>query len=228
MIHQETLDFLTSLKENNHKAWFDDHRKAYDAAKANALEFTSRLLAKMSVVDPGLEMLTPKDCMFRIYRDVRFSADKSPFKTHMGIVLTQGGKKSGMASYYVHIEPENAFIGGGVWMPMPEALSRIRKEIHYFYDEWNAIMTSQPFTTCFGSLDHEEGTILKNPPKGYLADDPAIEFLKHKSFTATLQMKDVQLMNPNMVEEVSRSFTALKPMIDFLSRGLMTGSEAYA
>lgn len=113
-------------------------------------------------------------------------------------------------------------------MPMPEALSRIRKEIHYFYDEWNAIMTSQPFTTCFGSLDSEEGTILKNPPKGYLADDPAIEFLKHKSFTATLQMKDVQLMNPNMVEEVSRSFTALKPMIDFLSRGLMTGSEAYA
>lgn len=227
MIRPETLAFLTSLKENNHKAWFDDNRKVYDAAKANALAFTSGLLEHMTFVDPALEMLTPKDCMFRINRDVRFSADKSPYKTHMGIVLTQGGKKSGMASYYVHIEPGNAFIGGGVWMPMPEALSRIRKEIHYFFDEWKAIMTSKPFIACFGSLDNEEGTILKNPPKGYLADDPAIEFLKRKSFTATMEMTDAQLMNSKMLEEITQAFSALKPMIDFLSRGLMTGSEEY-
>jgi uncharacterized protein (TIGR02453 family) len=228
MIHAETLAFLTSLKENNHKDWFDDHRKAYDAAKANALEFTSRLLEKMAVADPGLEMLTPKDCMFRINRDVRFSADKSPYKTHMGIVLTQGGKKSGLASYYVHIEPGIAFVGGGVWMPMPEALTRIRKEIHYFYDEWKAIITEKAFLKYYGSLDVEDGSMLKKCPKGFEADDPAIEFLKLKSFTATMAVSDAHLTRPDVIEEITQAFIALKPMIDFLSRGLMTGSEAYA
>ena len=225
MIQQDTLDFLSALKENNHKAWFDSHRADYERARANAFEIASSLLGEMASPDQSLQVLSAKDCMFRINRDVRFSNDKSPYKTHMGIVLTQGGKKSGLASYYVHVEPGKSFIGGGVWMPEAAALSRIRKEIHYEWKEFQTILKKSSFQTIFGDLDREPETMLKKPPKGYVSDDPGIEYLKLKSFTATRTVSDAQLKHSNIIKETVAVFSALKPFLDFLSRGLMTGAN---
>ena len=225
MIHQNTLEFLSLLRTNNNKSWFDDHRDMYDSARANALEFASLLLDKMAAIDHSLQALSPKDCMFRINRDVRFSHDKSPYKTHMGIVLTQGGKKSGLASYYVHIEPGNSFVGGGVWMPEAAALSRIRKEIHYEWKEFANILSNTSFLTHFGDLDKEPETLLKKPPKGYDGDDPGIAYLKLKSFTATRACPESQLTNSSLITEILTTFSALKPLLDFLSRGLLTGAN---
>jgi uncharacterized protein (TIGR02453 family) len=225
MIQQETLDFLSALRENNHKAWFDSKRSDYERARANALEFATSLLGEMASLDQSLQVLSAKDCMFRINRDVRFSNDKSPYKTHMGIVLTQGGKKSGLASYYVHIEAGNSFIGGGVWMPEAAALSRIRKEIHYEWKEFHTLLSKPSFQTNFGDLDREPEATLKKPPKGFASDDPGIEYLKLKSFTATQAISDTQLIHSNLLTETVAVFSALKPFLDFLSRGLMTGAN---
>jgi uncharacterized protein (TIGR02453 family) len=225
MIQQDTLEFLSLLRNNNNKAWFDNHRDLYDKARANAYEFASGLLEKMTALDHSLHALSAKDCMFRINRDVRFSQDKSPYKSHMGIVLTQGGKKSGLASYYVHIEPGYSFVGGGVWMPEAAALSRIRKEIHYEWKAFQNILSHPSFMTNFRDLDKEPETLLKKPPKGFDADDPGIAYLKLKSFTATRAIPDSQLTSPHLIDETLATFSALKPLLDFLSRGLLTGAN---
>ncbi|RYD82329.1 MAG: TIGR02453 family protein, partial [Sphingobacteriales bacterium] len=145
MYKPETLQFLADLKENNNKTWFDSHKKQYDAAREDHLNFTAKLIAEVGKWDDDIKKLQAKDCVYRIYRDVRFSKDKTPYKSHFGTYLSPGGKKSARAGYYFHLEPEGTFLGGGVWEPQPEQLKNIRQEIDYNLDEFESILQDAGF-----------------------------------------------------------------------------------
>ena len=143
MLRLSTLKFLKDLKKNNNKPWFDAHRKEYEAAKIDFATFIQAVIDKHSKSDPTIKSTVAKDCMFRINRDVRFSKDKSPYKTNMGAYINRGGKKSVFAGYYFHCEPGQCFVGGGLWMPMPPELNKVRQEIDYNLDAFIKIMTSK-------------------------------------------------------------------------------------
>jgi len=225
MVQPTTIEFLKELKSNNSKSWFDQNRKRYDKMKSDYISLAGRILEQMKDIDPSLDMVTAKDCIFRINRDVRFSADKSPYKTNLGIALHPGGKKFNLAAYYLHIEPGQSFIGGGLWMPEAPLLSKVRKEIHYFYHDLVDILNNPLYKKTFGSLDVEDGQKLTRPPKGYEAEDPAIEFLKLKSFTASTPLPDEMLTSDKLVGHIIDTFTILKPLIGFINRGLMSDPD---
>ena len=225
MVQPTTIEFLKELKSNNSKSWFEQNRKRYDKMKSDYISLAGRILEQMKDIDPSLDMVTAKDCIFRINRDVRFSADKSPYKTNLGIALHPGGKKFNLAAYYLHIEPGQSFIGGGLWMPEAPLLSKVRKEIHYFYHDLVDILNNPLYKKTFGSLDVEDGQKLTRPPKGYDAEDPAIEFLKLKSFTASTPLPDEMLTSDKLVGHIIDTFTILKPLIGFINRGLMSDPD---
>src|SRR5215813_10747738 len=147
MLQSLTLKFLKELKKNNNKTWFDAHRKQYEAARNDFENFIQSVLDKHAKNDTDLKELTAKKCMFRINRDIRFSKDKSPYKTNFGASMDKGGKKSGLAGYYFHLEPGKSFVGGGIWMPQPDALKKVRQEIDYCLDEFKKIITARRFQT---------------------------------------------------------------------------------
>lgn len=222
MLSKLTLLFLQQLKENNHKEWMDANRQAYLDARGNFETFGHHLLEKMIQMDPLLGGLTVKECTFRINRDVRFSANKAPYKTNMAMFMAMGGKKSTAAGYYCHIEPGSSFVAGGVWMPMPPALKRIRQEIDYNFDVFKKIVESKNFAATFGGLDRSEGGVLNRPPKGYEADNPAVEYLKLKSFIATTRLKDSLLTQATLIDQIVDTFRVMKPFVAFLNEAQHT------
>lgn len=221
MIHSNTLSFLRQLKKNNTKVWFDGHRKEYEAAKKNFEEFVQALIDTHGRKDAGIAGLTAKACMFRINRDVRFSKDKSPYKTNMGAFLCSGGKKSPLAGYYFHLEPGGGFVGGGLYMPQPDMLARVRQEIDYNLPEFRKIVGSAAFKKQYGGIDTSGEYSLSRIPKGYEADNPAAPFLKLKSFVATRSLTDQELAGKDLVKTAAASFNALQPLIYFLNTAAM-------
>lgn len=220
MIQKATLKFLAELKKNNHKPWFDANRTAYDEAKKDFAAFIQAVLEGLSKTDPSIAHLIAKDCMFRINRDVRFSKDKSPYKTNMGAFMNKGGKKAMTAGYYFHMEPGGSFAGGGLYMPMPEQLKKVRQEIDYNFSDFKKIVLSKKFESVYGSLDRDSEYLLSRVPKGYEPDNPAADYLKLKSFVATYQLKDAQLTSPTLVKETIAGFKALQPLLKFLNTAL--------
>ena len=134
------LDFLTNLKANNNRDWFNENRNLYDDAKSDFESLINRLIPAIYNFDPDIGTLSAKQCVFRIYRDVRFSKDKSPYKTNMGGFIARGGRKGGFAGYYLHIDPQQSFIAGGMHMPPPNILKKVRQEILYNIDEFKSII----------------------------------------------------------------------------------------
>jgi len=212
------LRFLRKLKKNNNKPWFEANRNGYTEAKQELETFLEGLIASYSKTDDAISRLTPKDCMFRINRDVRFSKDKSPYKTNFGAYINPGGKKSTLGGYYLHIEPGASFVGGGLWMPMPAELAKIRQEIDYNLPEFTAILSSASFKKQYGSLSTDEEYSLKRIPKGYENDNPAAEYLKLKSFIATRKLSDEEVSSTSLKKSCVAAFTALKPLLDFINR----------
>lgn len=220
MIKPATLQFLKSLKKNNRKEWFDKNRSKFDEAKKNVEETAGEIIKRLSKTDESVAHLQPKDCMFRINRDVRFSKNKSPYKTNMGVYFSKGGKKGIQAGYYFHIEPGAAFIAGGLWMPMPLELKKVRQEIDYNWNEFNQIVNAKKFKSAFGHLDRSDEYMLSRPPKGYDDSNPAIEYLKLKSFIATRKIPDTELGGKDVVKNVVGYFEKMKPFIDFINRAV--------
>lgn len=220
MLQTSTLKFLKDLKKNNNKPWFDNNRKSYDAAKADFIGFLETVIEKHGKKDPSIAHLLPKDCIFRINRDVRFSKDKSPYKTNMGASINKGGKKSMTAGYYFHLEPGGAFTGGGLYMAMPDQLKNIRQEIDYSWKEFQKIIGSKSFKSVYGDLYMGEDMKLVRPPKGYEADNPAIEYIKLKSWIGFHQLSDADLTSKELVKKTVHSFEALQPLLIFLNEGL--------
>ena len=217
---QKVLEFLKDLAENNNKPWFDENRDKYLEAKKEIETFTIKLIQEFGESEPSIANLEAKECLFRINRDVRFSKDKSPYKTNFGISINPGGKKSDLAGYYIHIEPGKSFVGGGMWMPMPEQLGKIRQEIDYNLEQFEELIKAPAFKKQYGTLNSGKEISLVRVPKGYEADSPAAEYLKLKSFTATKPLPDNTIASKEFIEHCTTAFKALKPLIGFLNQGI--------
>jgi uncharacterized protein (TIGR02453 family) len=216
MLLKDTLLFIEKLVQNNNKPWFDAHREEYAVAKADFEDFVTVLMEKLSPIEPSLRDQKAKDAIFRIFRDVRFSKDKTPYKGHFGVYLSKGGRKYPGAGYYLHIEPGGkSFIGGGLWMPEPALLKAVRQEIDYNLDEFRTIIENKTFKKLFAKI---EGEVLKNPPQGYSAENPALEYLKMKSFTAGHALADKELTSRAFTAKTVNVFTTMKAFVDFLNR----------
>ncbi|MBZ4189732.1 DUF2461 domain-containing protein [Niabella beijingensis] len=220
MIQKSTLKFLATLKNNNNKPWFDANRKAYEAARADYAGFIEALIAAFGKSEPSITHLTAKDCLFRINRDVRFSKDKSPYKSNFGAYINPEGKKSLKAGYYLHLEPGGSFIGGGLWQPMPAELAKIRQEIDYNLPEFEKVLHSKKFRDIYGGLTVEEGQVLSRVPKGYEPDNPAAAYLKYKSFTALANLPDTELTSASLLTTAVKAFQTLQPLVRFLNSGI--------
>ncbi|MBC8035164.1 MAG: DUF2461 domain-containing protein [Chitinophagaceae bacterium] len=220
MLQPATIKFLQQLKKNNSKEWFDKNRPAFEAAKKDFAAFVGTLIDAHGKTDPEIAALESKDCVFRINRDVRFSKDKSPYKTNMGASINRGGKKSIFAGYYFHLEPGGSFAGGGIWMPDPNDLKKIRQEIDYNYEEFKQITGSKKFKASFGTLDESEEYKLSRPPKGYDEKNAAIEFLKLKSFVAMIKIGDEDLTTKALQKKATDAFAAIQPLIYFINKAI--------
>ncbi len=217
MVQMSTLEFLRDLAAHNDRDWFAANKKRYDKAKLDATAFFEAVINRLSDGDPTLAGLRAQDCMFRIYRDTRFSKNKVPYKTAMGAFIAPGGRKSDHPGYYIHLEPGNGFAGGGLWMPPPPMLKAVRQEIDYNWESFRKILSQRSFTSVYGQLEGEQ---LSRPPKGYPADHPAIEELKRKSWVGSCPIADDLWTAPNAVEKLVEILQALRPVIDFLNAPL--------
>lgn len=220
MIQSSTLKFLRDLKSNNNKPWFDAHRSDYEAARDNFAGFINAVIKEFGKYDPSIAHLTAKDCMFRINRDVRFSKDKSPYKANFGASINADGKKSMKAGYYFHLSPGEHFVGGGLWHPQPADLNKVRQEIDYNLPEFEKILKAKKFRDTYGGLYVEEGQLLSRLPKGYEPDNPAAEYLKHKSFIATSDLTDAEISSKPLLNNIVKAFQALQPLITFINKGI--------
>ncbi len=220
MLQTSTLKFLKDLKNNNNKPWFDDNRKRYDTAKEDFMHFIQTVIDKHAKKDPTISQLKAKECLFRINRDVRFSKDKSPYKTNFGASINRGGRKSSFAGYYFHLQPGEAFAGGGIWMPPNDVLSNVRQEIDYNFKEFKKIISSAKFKSVYGDLYLNEGISLVRVPKGYDAENPAAEFLKLKSFIGTCKLSAKDLLSKDLLKKTTAAFETLQPLLNFINRSI--------
>ena len=216
MLQPTTLKFLKDLTKNNNKPWFDAHRSAYETAKGDFAKFVQEIIDKHGKKDPEIKHLLAKDCTFRINRDIRFSKNKTPYKNNFGASFSKGGKKSKYAGYYFHFSPGDSFAGGGIWMPEPEDLKKVRQEIDYNYKEFKKIVTAKKFKAVYGDLSHEAEYTLSRLPKGYEPGNPAEEYLKMKSYIAMIAVPDKDL-GKDLVKKTLTAFEALQPLVEFLN-----------
>lgn len=221
MITQSTLDFLSNLKANNTKAWFDEHKKEYQKAQGDFLDTVVKLLTLIASFDSEIaaSYLDPKSCIMRINRDVRFSKDKTPYKTNFFAFINKGGRKSPCGGYYLHIEPGASFIGGGIYMPENAVLDRIRQEIDHSFREWESLVRHKELLLSFPESVKPSG-LLKRPPKGYESTSPAIEYLKFKGYYTQRFLGDQEVTDPAFTLSLADKFRSVKPLIDFLNRAL--------
>lgn len=211
------LEFLSALAENNHKDWMDANKKWYTETKARFLEDVTVLLKELTELEPELSAFKPKDCVFRQNRDVRFSANKDPYKTNFGAYFSPGGKKSPGPGYYLQIQPGNSFLAGGIWMPEAETLKKIRKEIDYSGAELKQIENDPEFKKLFSGI---EGEKLKTSPRDYEANHPYIDYLKLKSFTVSHPISDKAVESGAFLNFAMDGFRRMKPFNDFLRQAI--------
>ena len=219
MITTATFSFLNNLSSNNDREWFHAHKDQHDASRENVLDFVAEVIRELSLIDTLIPAdLNPKDCVMRIYRDIRFSKDKTPYKTNFGAGISPYGKSFNGPSYYLHISPRQCFVAGGCWVPEPEHLKLIRQEIDYNAGVFRKVIEAPEFKNYFGNLDTEH--ILKTVPKGYPADHPEINYLKLKSFTVSHDMSSKDLQQKDAVKQVVEGFAKLHPFVIFLRNAL--------
>jgi uncharacterized protein (TIGR02453 family) len=221
MISPESLQFLEDLKKNNNRDWFQANKVRYEAYKKDYHQLIAEFLEAMKPLDPALKMLEVKNCTFRINRDIRFSKDKSPYKSHMGIWMNTNPSGVNAPGYYIHLEKGKSFFAGGFYSPEAPELKKIRKEIDFFHDDLEAIVSDKKFKSVFGELDRTNA--LKTSPKNFEKDHPAIEFLKLKSFTASAKIEDKSLNDKNLVNDTVKKLHLLRPLTEFLNRALISG-----
>lgn len=215
-IKKSTLDFLTGVKSNNNREWFNANRPHYLDAKENFESFVQQIIDKIVLFDPIIKGLEAKSCVFRINRDIRFSNDKSPYKSHFGAFIIRGGKQNGdkFAGYYFHIEPGKSIMAGGAYTPPSPWLSAIREKISERPQEFIKITSAKDFVKYFGSVDGEK---LKTAPKGYPKDHPHIELLKLKSYLVVNEATDKLVLSNDFQDHVIKVFKTMKPLNDYLN-----------
>ena len=215
---QRALDFLRRLHRHNDRDWFNAHRADYERSYAAFTALVEELIVRMAPWEPMARTLTARACLFRIYRDVRFSKDKSPYKTYFGAFLAPDGRKSLAAGYYLHLAPDNhSFAGGGVYQPEREALGAIRQEIDYEGQRLDDTLNDPAFSRYFSGLT---GARLTRPPKGYPADHPRLALLRQKDYVVTHPLTDDRVGAAGLVDHVTAVWRAQKPLNDFLNQAM--------
>ena len=210
------LDFLSDLKKNNNRDWFLQNKKRYDASRQIFLSEVSSILHRIQHKDPNLLDLDPKNTMFRINRDIRFSKDKTPYKTNFASYMAKGGKNSTNAGYYIHISDDEFFMGAGVYNPPKEELKAIRQEILYQPDKFKSLINSR---LKLGFSMHEDDK-LKNGPMDFPKDSPHIELLKYKHYLLSRDLKKEEVLSENFSGIVAGYFETLVPFTEFLNTAM--------
>ena len=213
------LKFLGNLAKHNDRNWFEKNKPVYLEAKNGFEEFLTNLLPELAKFDEGVGMLNPKKLAFRIYRDVRFSKDKKPYKINMGAGISPNGKLVQEPGYYIHIQPGNkSFMAGGIYMPDPANLAKIRQEIDYNTKGFLKVLNDKKFKKLFPKMGDFDK--LKTAPKGYPKDHPQLEILKNKSYIVSHPFTDVQVKDKKFIKSVAESCKTLKPLNDFLKEAI--------
>ncbi|MFD2942119.1 DUF2461 domain-containing protein [Flavobacterium notoginsengisoli] len=219
-IPKSSLDFLVQLKENNNKPWFDDHKSEYLIELEHIQNFADALLKELSKTDV-LENASGKKSVYRIYRDIRFSKDKTPFKHYWGGSYTRA-TAARRGGYYFHLEKGNSFFAGGFWGPNASDLKRIRTEFGFNSEAFREILNSKSFKDTFGTLQGEQ---LKTAPKGFDADHEAIDLLRYKQFLIIKRFTDDEVLSPIFLEQALDTFKKMRPFFDYMSEVLTTDSN---
>ncbi len=214
---KEILDFLKELEANNSREWFDQNRERYDITRKQFLAVAEILIREIRLFDPEVTKLNPKDCVFRIFRDVRFSNDKRPFKSNYGCFIARGGKKSGFAGYYLHIQPGECFLSGGIYMPPPKHLQAIRQEIYYHPQDYLGVIENGEFKKTF-TLEYFDK--LKTAPKGYPKDWEHAELIKNRSYAVGHVVKEEELLSPDFLVKAVDLFKIIQPFNRYLNRAV--------
>ncbi|KEO72807.1 DUF2461 domain-containing protein [Anditalea andensis] len=216
-MNKNTLIFLEQLSENNQKAWMDENKSWYLEVKEAFVEEVGKLLNGLIEIEPGMANFKPKDCVFRQNRDVRFSANKMPYKINMAAYFALGGKKSNGPGYYLHIQPGKSFVGGGLYMPPADILKRLRQEIDYSGEELRSIITEPSFQKAFEGLKGEQ---LKTSPRDYDQEHPHIDLLRYKSFEVFTLLPDDLIKEGKVIETSLHTFSLMQPFMQFLYRAV--------
>lgn len=212
------FNFLKAIKKNNNREWFEKNKPKYIEAKTHFEDFLEAFHKELIKFDESLAGLNPRKLGFRIYRDVRFSKDKKPYKVNMGAGFSEHGKMEQEPGYYVHIEPGNCFIAGGFYMPDSEKLAKIRQEIDYNTKDFLKIFSDKKFKKYFSGLDDFD--TLKTAPKGYPKDHPHIDLLKHKSYIVTHALSDKDVLDKKFVKNAAEVAKQIKVLNDFLKQAV--------
>lgn len=216
MLQKKTLDFLNLIADNNNREWFATNKHLYEEAKEDLFPFIAALIKEFSAIDPQYSADTPpKKALMRIYRDVRFSKNKDPYKKNFGIAFDVIGYGPTTPSYYLHLQPGNCFFGVGFWQPEAKVLKMIREEIDYNASEFLEIINDKQFTS-FYQLSKED--TLKKAPKGYEPNHPEIEFLKLKSYIAIYNINEADFFKPTIVNQLTTAFKNIQPFVQFLRK----------
>ena len=214
---KEVLDFLKDLSRNNNRDWFQANKQRYESSVEKILALTEIFNKELTQIDPEISIMNPKEYLFRIFRDVRFSNNKSPYKTHFGIYIAPGGKKSSKAGYYYHIEPGNSVIAGGLWCPEANILKAVRTEIQDSPDEFKAIINNPDFKKDFPEI---EGEKLKTAPKGFDKSFQDIDLLCYKSYCVSTQIDDKIILNDQMIHQAIRASSLIRKFNSFLNNAI--------
>jgi len=219
-IKKDSLDFLTDLAKNNNREWFNLHKERYLEAQQNIIDFADALLAEMNKHD-RIETPSGKKSLFRIYKDVRFSKDKTPYNNHWSASFKRATNRL-RGGYYFRIEPGNSGLVGGFWGPSPDDMKRIRQDIDANYPAWRDLLGDQTIIETFGSLYGEQ---LGSAPRGYEKDHPAIDLLRYKQFMLKHVFSDEEVMSPDFVFRMNEVFKKMRPYLDFMSEVLTTDAN---
>lgn len=218
MISRKVFDFLKDVIHNNNREWFQDNKIRYDETREEMIDFAAAVLKELAKTDKGVIDLDPKKAVQRIYRDIRFSKDKTPYKNHFGIAFASKTSKPDASGYYIHITPGGSFAGGGYWQPQPEHIKAIRQEIDYNAEEFKGIVDDKGFIRLFG--DMRKGNSLKTVPKGYDATHPDIGILKLKDFIGMHNFTDAALLKKDSYKEVADTLAKIYPLNVFLDNAI--------
>lgn len=213
------FDFLTQLERNNNRSWFQDHKSQYDEIKTALDVFATALIERISLFDSSVRRETPKTSVFRIYRDIRFSPDKTPYKTHFGICIVPGGKSAPLAGYYLHLQNNASEMCGGLWCPDSNRLKKIREEIYYEPETFEAIVTAPAFTSQFGGLLTNDKLV--RPPKGYPADFPYIDYLKYRHYLVAASLSNEAVLSTSFLNQCVTVFEKMYPLVNYLNTLLL-------
>lgn len=219
-IKKESLDFLKALKKNNNREWFNKNKARYESARSNVVEFAEELLAFMRRHD-HIETESGKKSLYRIYRDVRFSKDKTPYSDYWGGGFRRATKKL-RGGYYFHLEPGNSCLIGGFWGPNKEDLARIRQDIDLNHDEWRRLLKSKAFKNMFGVLRGEQ---VKTAPRGFSKEHEAVDLLRYKQFLIRHDFTDAEVLRPDFAVKANEVFKKMRPFLDHMSQILTTNAN---